>query len=276
MIRYDVSIEALEAKVLTDAKKYSEGGPGWSDVKVVYMREQGDSKCLYCERKLESVEIGLIEQDVEHFRPKSSVSSWPVPAHLQQIPITTPGKDGGYYRLPHELYNYGASCKPCNSTCKSDYFPISGTYDLSAGDPTELLTEKPLLIYPLGSWDDDPETLIGFNGLSPYAKNASGHGRHRALVTIAFFKLDDVQQRSNLFLERAQSIVALYQRLKDEGDPQLTANERKEAAEDVALSTSSKMPHANCLRSFVQLFKDDPAAAKTMYEDARRYRNSKS
>jgi hypothetical protein len=296
MIRYDIALVHLEKLVdaaaktwrtraakrkaqLAKLKKYAEGGPDWSEVKAIYMREQGDSKCIYCERKLEAVEIGLIEQDVEHFRPKSSVSAWTPPAHLQKhnIPITAPPGTSGYYLLPHELYNYAASCKPCNSVCKGDRFPISGTYDLKGGDPIALRNaELPLLIYPLGNWDDDPEDLIGFNGISPFAKKTAGHQMHRALVTIAFFKLDDVEQRSNLFLERAQGIIALYQRLKDTDDQTLTAQERQDAKDDVALSISPKMPHANCMRNFVAVYKSDPARAKQIYEDARAYRRSKS
>ena len=223
--------------------------------------------------------MGLIEQDVEHFRPKGRVSSWTPPTHLQKhnIPITAPTATTGYYLLPFELYNYAASCKPCNSVCKGDRFPISGTYDVKGSDPIALRsTELPLLIYPLGNWDDDPEDLIGFNGISPFARKAVGHQMHRGLVTIAFFKLDDVEQRSNLFLERAQGIIALYQRLKDADDQTLSAQERQDAQDDVALSISPRMPHANCMRNFVQVFKSDPARARQIYEDARAFRRSKS
>lgn len=296
MIRYDITLADLEKLVDTAAKtwrqraaqrktqlaklkKYADGGPDWSEVKAIYMLQQGDCKCIYCERKLEAIEMGLIEQDVEHFRPKSSVSAWTPPTHLQKhnIPVTAPSGKTGYYLLPHELYNYAASCKPCNSVCKGDRFPISGTYDLKGSDPVALhKTELPLLIYPLGHWDDDPEDLIGFNGISPFAKKPGGYPMHRALVTIAFFKLDDVDERSNLFLERAQGIIALYQRLKDVDDQTLTAQERQDAQDDVDLSISSKMPHANCMRNFVQVFKADPARAKQIYEDARTFRRTKS
>ena len=56
--------------------KYDEPSSIWSEVKEVYMSLQGDSKCVFCERKLESVKHGLIEQDVEHFRPKKKVKKW--------------------------------------------------------------------------------------------------------------------------------------------------------------------------------------------------------
>jgi hypothetical protein len=43
----------------------------------------------------------------------------------------------------------------------------------------------------------------------------SGHKRHRALVTIEFFKLDDEAKRKNLFRERALVIVALLPQLEN-------------------------------------------------------------
>jgi hypothetical protein len=295
MIRYDISREQLEKlvdgigktwraraatrrKELAKLKKYADGGPDWSDIKRVYMEQQGASKCVYCERKLEAVEMGLIEQDVEHFRPKGKVTAWTPPDHLKKhaIPITPPSGTTGYFLLPHELYNYAASCKPCNTVCKSDYFPISGTYDLKGTDPVALRAELPLLIYPLGSWDDDPEELIGFNGISPYAKKDDGYQRHRGLVTIAFFKLDDVAWRSNLFVERAAGVIGLYQRLLDAEDPAKTEEERQDAKDDIAIAVSARTAHANCMRSFVKLFKEDRAQAKTVARAAREYRKTKS
>src|SRR4030088_1152429 len=56
--------------------RYTEKSSIWSKVKPVYMRLQGDSKCAYCERKLESIDYGKGEQDVEHFRPKKGLKVW--------------------------------------------------------------------------------------------------------------------------------------------------------------------------------------------------------
>ena len=44
--------------------RYEEKSSIWSEVKVVYMRLQGKSKCAYCERKMESEDLGKVEQDV--------------------------------------------------------------------------------------------------------------------------------------------------------------------------------------------------------------------
>lgn len=96
MIGYAITQDALEKRVEAEApgwlkkaaertaqfKKdgcYSEKKGIWSAVKPVYMRLQGESKCAYCERKLESEYYGKGEQDVEHFRPKKNVRPWKLP-----------------------------------------------------------------------------------------------------------------------------------------------------------------------------------------------------
>jgi hypothetical protein len=70
---------ALRTEGFRQKGRYEEDSSIWSEVKVVYMRLQGDCKCAYCERKLESIDFGKIEQDVEHFRPKGSVRAWKLP-----------------------------------------------------------------------------------------------------------------------------------------------------------------------------------------------------
>lgn len=247
--------------------KYEENSSIWSEVKSVYMRLQGKSKCIYCERSMESEHYGLIEQDVEHFRPKGKVSPWKLPADLaaEGIKITDPGSAApGYHELPYHLFNYSASCKPCNSTLKSDYFPISGVYNFSGNDPSLLLSELPLLIYPLGDFDSSPEDLIKFHGLSPQPVNAAGHKRHRALVTIAFFQLADTKLRQNLFRERAFIVAALHPQLE------VLKNNPKDNAANILVKAyqSENSPHANCARSFVKLHSSDPAEALKIFEAA--------
>ena len=103
MIRYAITLTDLEQRV--DAKKatwrtraaertaefvkqgkYEEDSGIWSEIKSVYMTLQHE-KCAFCERQLESVEHGTIEQDVEHFRPKKK--SFPgillLPARLMEF-----------------------------------------------------------------------------------------------------------------------------------------------------------------------------------------------
>ncbi len=248
---------------------YEEASSIWSEVKVVYMRLQGNSKCAYCERKLESIDLGKIEQDVEHFRPKSNVRAWPAPKPLTDAGIVftaapPPGK--GYYLLPYHPFNYSAACKPCNTSLKKDCFPIAGKYDLPNDDPVKLKKEKPLLIPPVGDFDTAPEDLIKFHGVSPQAVAKRGYRRARALVTIEFFKLDDEAKRKNLLRERAMIITVLYPQLKTLTTG--TVTEKKIAATLVKACTAPQAPHTNCARSFQRLFQTDPAEAAQVFEKA--------
>ena len=125
-----------------------------------------------------------------------------------------PPGNNGYYRLAYHIFNYAAACKPCNSALKKNGFPIAGTYRLEADDLEALKDEEAYLIYPLGDMDEDPEELIEFHGVVPRPIAARGHRRHRALVTIDFFKLGDPDERENLFMDRARIITALYPLLR--------------------------------------------------------------
>lgn len=260
------------------AKCYREKTSIWSEVKPVYMLVQGENKCIYCERKFGSAQTSTVEHDLEHFRPKSHVDDWPLPAGLvgMGIVVTKP-KTGntGYYLLPYNLENYSSSCKTCNTRYKLDRFPVSGTYRMQGDDPRALLAEIPLLIYPVADWDIDPETVIRFHGYMPQADSTSP-AYHRGLVTIAFFGLDDIDARSDLFLERAIIIVSMRPLLEEANDPNASATKRAAAQAHIDRWTSVKGAHANCARSFQRLFKTDRAAADACYQAADAYWASKS
>ena len=76
-------------------------------------------KCVFCERQLGH---GAIEHDLEHFRPKGSTAPWS-PMALPTHGVGA-GRAEGYWWLSYDLGNYAASCKFCNSTLKSNRFPI--------------------------------------------------------------------------------------------------------------------------------------------------------
>lgn len=285
MIRYSISRAQLQKLVnkekpgwLDRAKQrtkdfeaagvYSETSSIWSEVKPVYMRLQGQSKCIYCERKLESEAHGKGEQDVEHFRPKGSVRAWKGSTGLSKAGVVispVPKAAPGYHLLPYDLFNYGASCKPCNSALKSDCFPVAGSYDFNGATPETLMSEKPLLIYPLGDFDSDPEKLIGFHGVSPMALATREIDRHRALVTIEFFQLDDFDARKNLVRERAAIILALYPQLEVLSN---AAGKKAMARRIVDAFVANEAPHANCARSFVQLHARDRVEAAAVCDQA--------
>ena len=288
MIRYAVSRADLEKAIQAESKDwlsrardrtekfrglghYVEDSPMWSEVKAAYMRLQGNSKCAYCERKLESIPVGKVEQDVEHFRPKASVKRWSGAGKLPGIRFAAaPATKKGYYLLPYHPLNYAAACKPCNSTLKKDYFPIAGAHQFDAEDPARLKAEKPYLPYPISNIDDDPEKLIAFAGISPRPVAQSGYKRNRALVTIAFFRLDDGEGRKNLLRERALLIVALYPQL-DKSVNAASAAERKSARDNVKGFQQPHIAHTNCARSFVRLFKADLAEASAYHDGALKF-----
>jgi len=286
MIRYPITRPALEVLITTQSGdwltraaertkefkklgRFEEKSSIWSEIKPVYMKLQGDGKCAYCERQMESPGSGKVEQDVEHFRPKGNVKAWKAPKKLKDlgIPFTAiPGNKKGYHLLAYQLWNYAAACKPCNSALKSDRFPIAGNYDLAGTDPAKLKGEKAYLVYPIGDLDTDPEKLIGFNGTSPVAVAKSGHSKNRAMVTIEFFKLDDPEERKNLYRDRSILIMALFPLL--EKTKVGTAAQKAKVKKTVEGFLKPELKHLNCAKSFVSLFKSDPVKAEGYYDAA--------
>ena len=248
---------------------YQESSSIWSEVKAVYMKLQGGAKCAFCERKLESVDFGKGEQAVEHFRPKGNIRPWKLPAPLTAAGVAlakTPLEKGGYFLLAYDLFNYSAACNPCNSVLKRDYFPVAKAHTLNGDCPEKLAGEQPLLLYPIGDFDDNPEDLIRFHGMSPQPVAASGHARYRALVTIEFFQLDSLK-RKNLTRDRVVVIVGLYSALET-----LAANgsatRKAQAKRIVDGFTAPEAPHANCARSFCALHARDRAEAARVLDGA--------
>lgn len=274
MIRYpfnrqqvEAEIAAIDPKWLTKAatrtKKFSKLGAYdeksgiWSVIKPVYMRLQ-HNKCIFCERKFETEAYGKIEHDLEHFRPKSSVLAWPDTARHENLKFAYPtGADApaGYYWLAYDLHNYAAACKVCNTTFKSNYFPVAGV----RATPTAALTdEQPFLCYPLGVLDVDPQTLVTFTATTAIPAAPNGYDRRRGEVIIEFFGLN---KRDELHRGRAEIISAV-------GGGLLTvANDQALVAQEQLLTKamSGALPHAGCLRVFLALWRADRAQAARVY-----------
>src|SRR5262249_14965047 len=116
--------------------------PIWSEIKDVFLDMQSE-KCAYCERKLGGKSYNRKEYDVEHYRPKNKVRSWPNTKALEKIiargnsAYNFPMGEAttkGYYLLPYNIRNYAAACTGCNSTLKSNYFPIANKRVLDSDD----------------------------------------------------------------------------------------------------------------------------------------------
>ncbi|MDJ0909817.1 MAG: hypothetical protein QNI99_11530 [Woeseiaceae bacterium] len=249
--------------------EYDEEGKSaiWSKIKRVYMELQG-YKCGFCERRLEKSQFGNIEHDVEHFRPKKSVKVWPTSKQRRDRSITVDQElnlslggaaDPGYFWLAYHIENYLISCKTCNSTLKSNSFPVARNrrqVNEGTDSPRQLKNEKPYLIYPIGAVDTDPERLIKFEGIVPVPVATRGHSHARARVTIDFFELDT---REVLLEERAETILALHVALASTNDP----NDDTAGAAQLLVDrlTSDAAPHANCARCHRTLAATDPDRA---------------
>lgn len=287
MIRYSITNADLRARIDTldpgwmaearkktddckQAGRFLDEGNIWSRIKQIYMDLQG-GKCGYCERRFSTGAASKIEHDVEHFRPKSSIKAWPATGSKLSYPFSTGGANtSGYYLLAYEPGNYLASCKKCNSTYKGSYFPIgAATRQVTAGLSDSLKKEKAFLIYPIGSDDADPESLIGFTGLLPFPAKSSGEGMRCARVTIDFF---DLALREELLRERAEVVMTVYVAYQDR-------NHRSRARREAARLTleqlgSPRLKHRNCARCFYRLCESDLSGATAQFEAATAYLRS--
>ncbi len=244
------------------AKKYNEPSGIWSDIKAIYIDMQ-KNKCIFCERKFSSPQYGKIEHDVEHFRPKSSVKAWP-PAKLGLSHDFALGgaTERGYYWLAYDLLNYATSCGICNSTCKSNYFPVDGKRKYAPASISALAAEKPFLCYPIGTLDDDPESLVTFSATTAIPVRKSGAAHRRGRVIIDFFKLN---LREELHRERA-AFITFYGLAQTLVDLQVESNENTALA---ARLVDASTPHAACTRAFSRLWVDDKTTAGRVYKACR-------
>lgn len=285
MIRYPVDrqnllnlIQAKKASWLSDAqtrtaayaqsKDYTGGAEFWGDIKQVYIDLQHE-KCAYCETKLQGKILASKVHEVEHFRPKSSIKAWPdrkrkywkaFPTHIK----TSGAHDKGYYLLAYHPYNYAIACTRCNSTLKSNYFPVRGERDVTLADPTNGANEEALLIFPLMDIDDDPSSLIDFDGVLAVPRHEKGALHERAVTTIWFFQLN----HEDLTTRRAEMIGYLWNALEL---AQMAANvaDRQFAQETVDEVCSARGQFSSCMASFRRLYEKDRAQARKKAVQAR-------
>lgn len=287
MIRYFITRADLEAKVRqvkqgwleraaarTDGftklapPRYEEKGSIWSEIKEAFLTLQHD-KCAYCERQLGG-KNNLKEYDIEHYRPKSSVKLWPTEAIKRERKLmdydfpTGDDSDEGYYLLAYNICNYAASCTGCNSSFKSNYFPVAAQRVFGTDDYARLKAEEPYLLCPVGDTDDDdPEDVITFLGFLPVPKEQSGRRYRRGRVTIDFF---DLAVRDELIRERAKIITDLWTDHEILRAEHLSEELKDSARRRIADAVSAKSPHTNCARAYDRLCVDN-------WEEAREWKN---
>ncbi|HLQ93501.1 MAG TPA: hypothetical protein VK148_26055 [Xanthobacteraceae bacterium] len=281
MIRYDYAPEQIEAavnaldgqwrvraaertKAIVKKKRFDESSSIWSDVKPVFIALQ-NRKCIFCERQFESAEYGRIEHDLEHFRPKSAVKPWPPRNWATTYTISTGAESpAGYYWLAYDLGNYAAACKVCNSPLKADHFPIADKRVTTKRTIARLQEEMPYLCYPIGRYDDPPESLVTFIATTAVPAARSGHRKLRGEVIIDFFQLN---VREQLHRERARLIALLGGTLKfiDAGID-VAQNQRVAAG-----LVEPHIPHTSCLRAYRKLWDDDNQLARRAHSRCQEY-----
>jgi uncharacterized protein (TIGR02646 family) len=128
-------------------------GKIYKKYKDFFMDEAFHGKCGYCECPVKDFQHG----DVEHFRPKASVTNEKdegIPDHP------------GYHWLAYDWENLLISCVRCNQLSKGGIgkgcrFPVT---DIRAHTPETLDQEKPLLINPTSSLPEDhPSKHLAIN-----------------------------------------------------------------------------------------------------------------
>ena len=256
-------------KRLKTAGRYSENSSIWSEIKPAFMALQSN-KCAYCERALAGIEAGKGEHDLEHYRPKGNVKKWPASGGELEYTFSTGVElENGYYWLAYDVMNYLTACGPCNRVRKSDHFPIAGRRGCQDNDVNALdEREKPLILFPIGSRDTDPQSVITFRGAIAIPKaDLDEHNRNRARVTIDFF---DLNGRDELLRDRfavIETIWSQYDRL------QTASNDRAldDAKAKIAKAMAPYSPHSSCALAYYKLCKTAPDKAWEFNQIAVKY-----
>lgn len=269
-----------KTKEFRKLRDYSETSGIWSEIKEAFLKLQHD-KCAYCERQLGEKSYGKKEHDIEHYRPKNAVKVWPTDRIKEERKLNYAFSTGkktakGYYLLAYNPLNYATACSSCNSSLKSNFFPIAGKQRAMTTDNYDKLkAEEPFLLFPVGLTDgDNPEDLITFIGTTPVpkAREQDGAPYWRARLTIDFF---DLAVRDDLVRERARIIVAIWTAFRLLQNPASTAEDVDDAQKLILAATSASSPHTNCGRAFYNLCRTDINTARDCKNRAQLIADSK-
>lgn len=238
------------------AGQYTGGSEFWGQIKMVYITLQHE-KCAYCETKLQGAVLASKVHEVEHYRPKSSIKAWP-----NQLAWSTGAASvTGYYKLAYHPFNYAIACTRCNSTLKSNFFPISGPRDVQNANPAQMANELALLLYPISTVDaDDPQAVITFDGVLAVPVHKHGRSHERAATNIEFFQLN----HEDLTSRRASALIELWVALEASMTDGIDAATKKMAQKLVTFKCTAENEFTSCNIAFHELYHADHAAAKQM------------
>ena len=193
----DVKTAIANVKKAVKAGKNPDFPSKWSKLKE-HLIDLFHGKCGYCEAKFIAVAFG----DVEHYRPKGSVSEEP--------------NHPGYYWLAYAPTNYLPACQLCNEPAKKDHFPIAGTRAHSDADPLE--SENPLLLNPYVDHYEEhlefvPSKYTAPAGTAPQIPGDIKAKTPKGQYTISTMELDRdpiMQARLNEMTAATQSIELAF------------------------------------------------------------------
>ena len=181
--------------------KYWGSGSG---VKEFLFKSQ-HSKCCYCERKRDQIEL-----DVEHFRPKGKLENY--------------SKHKGYWWKAYDWDNLLISCKTCNQQYKKNQFPLENEDQRAYNEKDDLTKEKPILINPL---TENPEDFIEYdipqNNFKPLMIKATGKNK-RGQQTIKLTGINDkalLEERVwyfeifKILSQKPQKDISIKDKIKD-------------------------------------------------------------
>ena len=168
-------------------------------------------KCAYCESKMS----GILDWNVEHFRPKGRV------AERDDHP--------GYYWLAYDWDNLYPSCTFCNqrrkdkprwgdptyaeSGGKSDQFPLEDE-TMRIMSPDDIKQEDPLLIDPC---NDNPEEYLGYD-IHGHVFEHNDNQRGQATIDICHLRRRRLRDRRGKSIKAVVAFMQLIHDLEARGD----------------------------------------------------------
>ncbi len=214
----------------------------WRRDYKIHFSEAQYGKCCYCEAYVHATDHG----DVEHFRPKSSVSTLlaagseikgtPNIRGRSVKPVTTGPLRQGYWWLAYTWTNWLFACTLCNSTWKKTLFPLAGAP--KPRSPRPGVKDRPLLLHPYGR--AQPCHHLSFDRLGQ-VQGTSPKGRE----TVRTLGLD----RETLRQKRGKIAARMYE-LLDQALDRLVAGEEPDpsAMQEVLRQGEADMDYAGMVR----------------------------
>lgn len=166
-------------------------------------------KCVYCESR-----HGVL--DIEHFRPKNSVTD----ASRAPAPDGTARAHPGYYWLAYDLDNLMVACRDCNTGWKGDQFPLEDEQCRAWASTDDLAREKPMLINPLV---EEPSEHLTVDLATGVLEKKSPRG-DRVIKLLGLNERDLPDKRRRLIMD----VMASWTKWLD---PQSTPAQKSEALE---------------------------------------------